>query len=222
MPNYYNEYKSKTILRQYGIPTGQFSLAAGRKEAEEIAETYGYPLVMKIVSDQIIHKTEAGGIQLNIKNAAEVRKSYDQLITNAKNYDPGAVIEGVLITPMAPAGIQVIAGGMRDVQFGPVIMFGLGGIFVEILQDVQFRMAPVTKKEALSLIRSIRAFPVLAGARAQKPVNLDALADLLVKTSNFLADNDAVKEVDLNPVICYDDKVEALDAVIGVESLSSV
>lgn len=217
MPKFYNEYISKTILQQYGVPAGQFSLAVSREDAEKIAESYGYPVVMKIVSDQIVHKTEAGGIRLNIRSGAEVIQWYDRLIANAEKYDPNAVIEGVLITPMVPDGVEVIVGGIRDAQFGPVLMFGLGGIFVDIFKDVQFRLAPLTKKEALSLIRSIQAFPILEGARGIQPVNLDALADLLVKTSDYLAENNTVKEIDLNPVVCYDGKIEALDAVISIE-----
>ncbi|WP_434511413.1 acetate--CoA ligase family protein [Desulfitobacterium sp. AusDCA] len=218
MPNFYNEFKSKTILQEYGLPTGYFALATSLKQAVEIAEEYGYPLVMKIVSDQIIHKTEAKGIKLGISNSEEAAAAYNELIANAKAYNPNAVIDGVMLSPMVPSGVEVIVGGLRDVQFGPVIMFGLGGIFVEIFKDVQFRMAPLKKKEALALIKSIKAFPMLNGARGKEPVNLDALAELLVKTGDYLTENENVKEIDLNPVICFDNQVRVLDASIGIKS----
>lgn len=217
MVTFYNEYKSKNILREYGLPTGDYKLATSRDEALEIAKGYGYPLVMKIVSDQIIHKTEAKGIKLNVSCPKEVEEYYDELLQNARTYNKDAVIDGVMLSPMVPPGVEVIIGALYDVQFGPVIMFGLGGIFVEVFKDVQFRMAPLTKEEALDLIKSIKAFPMLNGARGRQPVNLDALADLIVKTGKYIADNKNVKEIDLNPVICFDNKVQALDASIGVE-----
>ncbi len=217
MSAFYNEYKSKSMLAKAGLPCGRFVLAATRADAEKAAAKFGFPVVMKIVSDQIIHKTEAGGIRLNIQNTAEAGAAYDAIMANAKKYDPKAVLEGVLVCPMAPKGVEVIVGALRDVQFGPVIMFGLGGIFVEIFKDVQFRMAPLSRKDAMELIRSIQALPMLEGARGQEPVNLEALADLLVKTGQFIAEHDEVKEIDLNPVLCFGGQVEALDAVIGVD-----
>jgi len=217
MAKFYNEYKSKNLLRAYDIPTGEYELARTRDEAAEIGERFEYPLDLQIVSDQIIHKTEAKGIKLNVSGREEVSAAFDELVQNGKNYDKDAVIEGVLVSKMVPQGVEVIIGGIRDVQFGPVIMFGLGGIFVEIFKDVQFRMAPLDKTEALKLIRSIKAFPMLDGARGKEPVNLDALADLIVKTAQYIYENENVKEIDLNPVICYGNKVQALDAAIGVE-----
>ncbi|HEY8891002.1 MAG TPA: acetate--CoA ligase family protein [Clostridium sp.] len=217
MSVFYNEYKSKNLLKEYGLPTGDYKLTSTKEQALKIAEGYGYPLVMKIVSDQIIHKTEANGIKLNVTSAQEVGQYYDELIRNAKSYNSDAVIDGVMISPMVPSGVEVIVGGLYDVQFGPVVMFGLGGIFVEIFKDVQFRMAPLTNKDALELIKSIKAFPMLNGARGRKSVNLDALADLIVNTGNYLSENKNVKEIDLNPVICFDNKVQVLDASIGVE-----
>lgn len=217
MTVFYNEYKSKNIIKKYKIPTGEYALARSKEEAVEIAEGYSYPLVMKIVSDQIIHKTEAKGIKLNVVNKEEVALYFDEIVQNGKAYNHQAVIDGVMVAPMVPSGIEVIVGGIQDVQFGPVIMFGLGGIFVEIFKDVQFRMAPLSKKEALELIRSIKAFPMLNGARGRQPVNLDALADLIVKTSIYILENPDVKEIDLNPVICFGNQVQALDASIGVD-----
>lgn len=216
MSKFYNEYNSKTMLQKYGLPTGEFKLATSAQDAAAAATELGFPVVMKIVSDQIIHKTEAGGIKLNVQDEQQAADVFETLISNAKAYNPEAVIDGVLISPMVKAGVEVIVGGMYDVQFGSVIMFGLGGVFVEIFKDVRFRMAPIDKTEALKMIRSIQAYPMLCGARGQQSVNLDALAELLMKVSQYLAENQDVTEIDINPVICFDDKVQILDASIGV------
>lgn len=212
-----NEYASKKILKQYGIPVGWYALAKSREEVASILREQRDPVAMKIISDDIVHKTEAGGVKLNIRGAEEGEAAWDVLLANAKAYKPDAKVEGVLVQRMVPKGVEVIVGGLRDVQFGPVIMFGLGGIFVEIFKDVQFRMAPLTPKEALDLITSIKAFPMLTGARGQAPVNLEALAELIVNTSEFLSENQDVKEIDLNPVICFAGNVQALDASIGYD-----
>ena len=217
MIKFYNEYKSKNLLKEYGLPTGNYMLATDKKHAVKIAEDFGYPIAMKIVSDQIVHKTEAKGIKLNVTDANEVENTYDELIQNAISYNADAVIDGVLVSPMVPSGVEVIIGGLYDIQFGPVVMFGIGGVFVEIFKDVQFRMAPLTKKEAIDLIKSIEAFPMLDGARGKQPVNLDAIADIIVKLGDYMADNSDIKEIDLNPVSCFDNEVLILDASIGVK-----
>lgn len=221
MVKFNNEFKSRELLKEYGLPMGEYDLATTKEEAIEIAENYGYPLVMKIVSDQIIHKTEAGGIKLNIGSKEEVEETFELLVYNAKKYDPDAVIDGVLVSPMAASGVEVIVGGLRDSQFGPVVMFGLGGVFVEIFKDVQFRLAPLSKDEALSLIRSIKGFPLLDGARGQQPVDINALAEVIVNIGNYLNENEDVREIDLNPLVCYPDGIQALDASVGVEADSA-
>ncbi|WP_353095973.1 acetate--CoA ligase family protein [Tissierella praeacuta] len=217
MIKFYNEYKSKNLLKEYGVPVGEYKLAASKEEAIEIAEDFGYPLVMKIVSDQIIHKTEAKGIKLNVQSAEEIGMFYEELIQNGKNYDPNAVIEGVIISKMVPSGIEVIIGALRDQQFGPVVMFGLGGVFVEVFKDVEFRMAPLTKHEAIDLIKDIKAYSMLTGIRGMEPVNIDTLADVLVQIGKLIFENENIMEIDLNPLICYDGKIQALDAVIGFQ-----
>lgn len=217
MISFYNEYNSKNILKEYGLPSGEYALAKTKGEAVEIAEAYGYPLVMKIVSDKIIHKTEAKGIKLNVANKEEVEMYFDEIIQNGKEYNKEAFIDGVIISPMVAKGVEVIVGGLQDVQFGPVIMFGLGGIFVEIFKDVEFRMAPLIKSEAIEMIKSIKAYPMLTGFRGMEPVNIDALADVLVQTGNLINENRKIKEIDLNPVICFKKKVQVLDASIGYE-----
>ncbi len=139
---------------------------------------------MKIVSPQIIHKSDAGGVKVNIKNDEEARQAFRTIMENAKNYKPDADLWGVIIYKMLPLGKEVIVGMIRDPQFGPAIMFGLGGIFVEILKDVSFRVAPISKEEALEMIKEIKAYPILAGARGEKPVDIEALADIIVKVAS--------------------------------------
>ncbi|HCJ57862.1 MAG TPA: acetyl-CoA synthetase [Clostridiaceae bacterium] len=217
MARFLNEYSSKNVLRDYGLPTGEFYLAKSKEEAVAFSQKVGYPVVLKIVSDQIIHKTEAKGIKLNLKADEEVIEGYNEILSNAREYDEKAVIDGVLVSKMLPGGIEVIVGGLRDAQFGPVVMFGLGGVFVEVFKDVQFRMAPLKKNEAADLIRSIKAYPMLTGFRGMKPVNMEALAEVLVQTGNLMHENNKIKEIDLNPVICYEGKVKVLDASIGLE-----
>ncbi|WP_312641120.1 acetate--CoA ligase family protein [Hydrogenoanaerobacterium sp.] len=216
MSKFLNEYQSKKKLQAYGLPTGDFTLATSQQQAVEAAEGYGYPVVMKIVSDQIIHKTEAKGIKLGIMNADEVKDAYDQLLANAKAYNANAVIDGILISPMVPNGTECIIGGLQDRQFGPVVMFGIGGVFVEIFKDIKFRMAPIDEAEALRMIRSIKGFPMLDGARGRTPVNLKELSSIVSAVSHYLAEHPEVQELDINPIICYEDQVQILDASIGL------
>jgi acyl-CoA synthetase (NDP forming) len=212
-----NEFNSKKILKDYGLPTGEFYLAKTEEDAVRFSNELGYPIVLKIVSDQIVHKTEAKGIKLNLNSDEEIINAYNEILINAKEYDEKAVIDGVLVSKMVPTGVEVIVGALRDPQFGPVVMFGLGGVFVEIFKDVQFRMAPITKPEAKDLVESIKAYPMLTGFRGLEPVNIDAISDVIVQIGNLMFDNQNIKEIDLNPVICYGNKVQVLDASIGLE-----
>lgn len=217
MPKFLNEYQSKKTLQTFGLPTGEFILATSPSEAVRAADRCGYPVALKIVPDQIIHKTEAKGIKLGLANDQEVRDAYQELIANGKVYNPDAVIDGVQVCRMVPDGIECIIGGMRDRQFGPIVMFGVGGVFVEIFKDVKFRMAPIDAKEAVRVIRSVKGFPMLNGARGRTPANLKELAATLSRVSQYMAEHSEVKELDINPVSCFDNQVRILDASIGVE-----
>lgn len=217
MTRFLNEFSSKNILKDFGFPTGEFYLAKNKEDVVKFSNKLSYPIVLKIVSDQIIHKTEAKGIKLNLNTEEEVIEAYNEILDNAMEYDKNAIVDGVLVSEMVPQGVEVIIGGLRDAQFGPVIMFGLGGVFVEVFKDVQFRMAPLQKKEAIDLIKAIKAYPMLTGFRGLEAVNIDALAEVLVKVGNLIYENKNIIEIDLNPVICYKDKVQVLDASIGFE-----
>lgn len=216
MTKFLNEFSSKNMLSDYGLPTGNYYLATSEEEAINYSKKLGFPVVLKVVSDQIIHKTEAGGIKLNLQDVNDVANAYNEILSNASKYDNEALIDGILVSKMMPKGVEVIIGGIRDIQFGPVIMFGLGGVFVEVFKDVQFRMAPLNIKDAMNLIQSIKAYPMLNGFRGIDPINFELLSELIVKTGDFMIKNQDVVEIDLNPLICYDNKIQILDASIGI------
>ncbi len=211
------ENESKTIISEYGIPTTVFEVAASPEEAVTKAEKIGYPVVLKILSPDIIHKSDAGGVITNLKNADEVKEAYNKIIENAKKYKPDAKINGVFIQEFAPLGIEIIIGMVKDPQFGPAIMFGLGGIFVEVLKDVSFRVAPLTDKDAEDMIHEIKGYPLLTGIRGQKPADIEALKKTLVGISKLVMDYPQIKELDLNPVFAYPDGVKCIDARIILE-----
>ncbi|WP_456326479.1 acetate--CoA ligase family protein [Palaeococcus sp. (in: euryarchaeotes)] len=206
------EPEAKEILKLYGIPTPDFKVATNEEEAVKFAREIGYPVVMKIVSPQIIHKSDAGGVKVNIKNDEEAREAFKRIMENAKNHKPDADLWGVIVYKMLPLGKEVIVGMIRDPQFGPAIMFGLGGIFVEILKDVSFRVAPISKQEALDMIKEIKAYPILAGARGEKPTNIEALAEIITKVGELALELPEVKELDINPIFAYEDDAVAVDA----------
>jgi acetyltransferase len=196
------ERQSKSLLKSFGVSTSMEALAGNLDEAVAAGRRIGYPLAMKIDSPDILHKTEANAIRLNVEGESELVEAFQEILENAKKYAPDARINGVLIQEMVPEGVEVIVGVNRDPQFGPVVMFGLGGIFVEILKDVSLRVAPVDRQEAMAMIEGIRGYGVLAGARGRTRADLGALADTLVKVSNMaLAMGPRLQELDINPLI---------------------
>lgn len=206
------ETEAKEILKEHAIPVPEFRLAKSKQEAIKLAEEIGYPAAAKIVSPQIIHKSDAGGVKLNLKDGDETGRAYEEIIKNAKAYDKGAQIEGVLISPMEKKGVEVIVGMTRDRQFGPVIMFGLGGIFVEVLKDVSFRIAPLSKGDAYEMVREIKGYPVLEGIRGEEPSDIEAIVDIIMKVSSLVNANEAISELDLNPVFVFKDGASVVDA----------
>ncbi|BAA30907.1 acetate--CoA ligase family protein [Pyrococcus horikoshii] len=198
------EYEAKQVLKAYGLPVPEEKLAKTLDEALEYAKEIGYPVVLKLMSPQILHKSDAKVVMLNIKNEEELKKKWEEIHENAKKYRPDAEILGVLVAPMLKPGREVIIGVTEDPQFGHAIMFGLGGIFVEILKDVTFRLVPITEKDARKMIQEIKAYPILAGARGEEPADIDAIVDMLLKVSKLVDDlKDYIKEMDLNPVFVY-------------------
>jgi acetyltransferase len=196
------EHQGKELFSKYGIPVTKEGTAKSEAEAIEIGEGIGYPLVLKIDSPDILHKTEAGGLKLDINGKGELVKAYNEVLESCKAYKPDARIEGVLIQQMVKGGTEVIVGVNNDPQFGPTIMFGLGGIFVEILKDVSLRVAPITREDAMAMIEEIKGYKVLAGARGAAKLDIDAIADVLVKVSTLATDlEDTVAELDINPLL---------------------
>jgi acetate---CoA ligase (ADP-forming) subunit beta len=210
------EIESKQVLAAAGIPVAEARLATSADEAASAADVVGYPVVIKIVSPDITHKSDVGGVKVGLESADEVRAAVGDMLAAVKQAEPEANIEGVAVQKMAPSGIEVIIGMSKDPQFGPVLMFGLGGIFVEVLKDVAFRIVPLEPKDARQMIEEIKGFPVLQGVRGQDPADLVALESLLLKLSEFVAANPQVEELDLNPVFALKNGAIAVDARIVV------
>jgi acetyl coenzyme A synthetase (ADP forming)-like protein len=199
------EIEAKQIFQIYGLPVTKTSLSTSEDEAVKLAEKTGYPVVMKIVSPDIIHKSDAGGVKVNIQDAAAVRDAYKTILANARTYKADANIHGIAIQEMAPWGTEVIMGSVNDPSFGPTQMFGLGGIFVEVLKDVTFRVAPVSRSLAAQMLTEIRGAPILDGVRGEAPRDKEALVDVLCKFSALIVDlADEIAETDANPVLVYE------------------
>ncbi len=198
---YLPEFESKKVLQAYKLPMLPFDLAENEKQIAAIAERIGYPLVMKVVSEDVVHKSDVGGVVLNISSAAEAVKAYHQIEENVHKHQPKAHIQGMLISKMVPQGIEVILGIKQDPSFGSVVLFGLGGIFVEILKDVSLRIAPVSKHSAEMMIRKIKAYPLLAGARGGVESDIFAIEECILRLSQLSLDCPQIKELDINPLI---------------------
>jgi acetyltransferase len=210
-----SEYEAKKVLRGHGIPITKEILAASADSAVKAARKIGYPVALKIQSAQIAHKTEAGGIKLNVTSDAEVRAGFKEVMANAKKYMPDAKIQGVLVQEMLKDGVEVIIGTTKDPVFGHVIMFGLGGIFVEALKDVSFRITPLSRVDAEEMVAEIKGYSVLQGLRGKPPVDIDALVDVILKVSRLVTDHkNVIKELDINPLVINASGAKVADALI--------
>ena len=211
------EIESKHVFDAYGLPVTHAKIATSEEEAVSLANEIGFPIVMKIVSPDILHKSDAGGVKVDVNSIEEVRQFYNEIIDNAQAYKADADIHGVVIQEMAPWGTEVILGSVNDPTFGPTMMFGLGGIFVEVLNDVTFRIAPFSKSQAEVMISEISAAPILSGIRGEKPKDRKVLADTICRYANMIYDLlDEISESDANPVLVYDegDGLKVADARI--------
>ena len=199
------ESEAKTVFGAYGLPIAATHLARTETEAVELAGQIGYPVVMKIMSPDIVHKSDAGGVKVNLKNEAAVRDAFNTILANAQAYNSAANVHGVAVQEMAPWGTEVIVGAVNDLTFGPTVMFGMGGLFVEVLKDVTFRVAPVSAAQAQEMIGEIRAAPILAGVRGEAERDRQALAEVLSRYSQMVWDlGDELAESDANPVLVYE------------------
>jgi acyl-CoA synthetase (NDP forming) len=216
-----SEHIAKRVLVDYGIPVTREALAASKDGALAIARSIGYPVALKVQSPDISHKTEARAIRLNITSDPELASSYVEVLANARAYKKGARIEGVIVQEMVKDGLEAILGVTNDPLFGPAVMFGLGGLFAEVLKDVSFRLAPVTPSVAREMVEEIAGYPVLAGARGRPRADVDALVDAIVRLSALAVDlKDRVADLDINPLFVFAEGrgVKAADALIRLKT----
>jgi len=209
------ERESKSAFAAYGIPVVQEMLVHSAAEAAEKAVAMGLPAVLKVESPDLPHKTEAGVIRLNLKTADEVRGAYDAVMANAAKVSPPPRINGVLVQPMVPQGVEIMVGARVDPLFGPLIVVGLGGIFVELMKDSAVGLAPVTRTEALAMLGKLKGQAMLDGFRGMPAVDREALAEVICRVAQFISDHRAtVAEIDVNPLICAGSRILAVDALI--------
>jgi len=212
------EIEAKQILMQSGINCTDTRLATTRDAAVALSEEMGYPVVLKISSVDITHKSDAGGVKVNLADGAAVEKAYDDIMASCTAKFPDADIEGISVQGMAKAGTEVIIGMTRDPSFGPVLMFGLGGIFVEVLKDVAFRIVPLDKNDASEMISEIKGKKLLEGYRGQDPADVPFLEDMLLKLSGLVDKTEGIAEIDMNPVFAYNQGAVVVDARIILEA----
>lgn len=208
------EIEAKTALSAAGIPVVKTYLAKSKEEAQALSTELGFPVVLKICSFDIVHKTDVGGVCLNLASLEEVGEAYERMLETAATRCPRANIIGVTVQKMISGGVEAVAGMVRDPQFGPVIMFGLGGIFVEVLKDVSFRIVPLTEEDAWEMLAEIKGKALLEGIRGKMPVNKKALLDILLKLSRFIEETPEIKELDINPILADSQGAVAADARI--------
>lgn len=208
------EHEARKLIELFGITIGRYDVVSSSDEAIRAANSLGYPVVLKIISPDISHKTDVGGVRTGIKDAAGVKRAFEEILRHVKEKRPDARIHGIFVEEMASPSTEVIVGGIRDPQFGPAVMFGLGGIFVEVFKDVSFRIAPVEEFEALDMISDIKGVTLLKGFRNTRPLDIPALAQTIIRVSHMITFLDEIKEIDLNPVFVYPKGVRAVDARI--------
>lgn len=206
------EPEAKELCSSYGIPVPKLKIARSIEEAVKAAEEIGLPVVVKVVSKDIVHKSDAGCVIVGVTDLKGVEEAYRKIMENALKFNPRAEIKGVLIEEMVSKGVEVAIGGLRDVEFGPVVMFGLGGIFIEVLRDVTFRVAPLSEADAEEMIREVKGFKLLEGYRGMEPVNLKSIIDIILKVSRMIVENELISQIDLNPVIAHKQGAKVVDA----------
>lgn len=212
-----SEFNAEKLLRFWGLPVPPCALVDSVEEAVEFGERLGYPLALKVHSPSIIHKSDAGGVQLNLNGFEDVEKAYVRIGTNCSPLDTHFK---VLVQPMAKEGLEVILGVSHDPQFGPALMFGIGGLFVELFKDVSFRLLPIRKSDALDMIHSIKARPLLEGYRGKPGANITLLADIMVSVSDLVTEHPVIHELDINPLILYPDGATVVDASMALRKNS--
>ena len=196
-------HEAGRICELHNIPIPKSYVAKNARDAVSRIDEVGFPVALKIISPQILHKSDVGGVILSVNSVEELRSAYSRLIAGVTMHEPEAEILGVFVEKMMPASTEVIVGGIRDRQFGPSVMLGIGGIFAEVYGDVAFRIAPIDRVDAFNLIHELKGSKLLEGARGKPPADLDALVDVLIKTSDLMVEHSTLSQLDLNPVIVY-------------------
>lgn len=216
MSRFLNELDAKNLLSEYGVPMAMSKVAGSQEEAVRIAGEMGCPVVMKILSPDIQHKTEAGCVYIGV-GEEHVGKIYEEIMENASAYKADAAIDGVLIQEMAAEGLEVIVGMKKDPQFGPVLMAGSGGIYVEVFQDIALRLLPIDEKEAVKMIKETKLYQIIRGARGTE-YDMDALVGCLLKVSELAVDQPSIEEIDINPLFLYEkgQGAKGVDALIKI------
>jgi acyl-CoA synthetase (NDP forming) len=208
------EIEAKLILGEAGINCTPTVLATSKEQAVSMSDEIGYPVVLKVSSVDITHKSDSGGVKVNLADRMAVEQAYDDIMTSCRAYAPGADIEGVAVQSMATVGTEIIMGMIKDASFGPVVMFGLGGVLVEVLKDVSFRIVPIEKADAVDMTGEIQGKKLLDGYRGQDPADVPYLQEMLVKLSDFIDATPGIEEIDMNPVFAYKDGAVVVDARI--------
>lgn len=214
-------HEAATVMKAAGIQMPQSYIARNINEAVEYATKIGYPVVMKIVSKDIIHKSDAGGVALDLDNNKEVLDAYQAIMQNCRKYKPDAKITGVEVAEMIPKGTETIIGARRDKSFGPIVMFGLGGIYVEVMKDVSFRALPLTQKEAMSMIKEIRSYPLLLGVRGESRKDIISIVDSIIRLGEIILECDSISDIEINPLVVYEEGIgaKAVDARILLSNM---
>jgi acyl-CoA synthetase (NDP forming) len=209
-------HEAVAVLTHYGIPVAESIQATSVAEVQAAAERIGYPVAIKVISEGISHKSDVGGVQLNLRNSAGVAAAFQDMTERIRRAYPDVKIDGVLVQPMATGGRELILGGRQDAQFGPVVLVGLGGVFVEIFEEVSLRVAPIDRREALAMVEELRGAPVLMGARGHKRSDIEAVVDAILRVCQLLCDFPEIQELDINPLRVFHapEGCQALDARI--------
>lgn len=206
------EPEALRLFADHGLPVPDYKLVKTQEEAIEAARQIGFPVVLKIVSPDILHKSDAGGVKVGLSTAGETAAAFEEIMSNIEKKAPEAKIEGILVVGNAPGGTECIVGMTKDPQFGPALMFGLGGIYVELMKDVSFRVLPLTREDAEEMIKETKAYRLLKGLRGEAPGDIQALIDFLLKTASLIEKNPQIEEIDVNPLLVCETGVMILDA----------
>lgn len=199
------EHESLELLKEYNFPIPKYKLAKSIDDAVIVARKIGYPVVLKIVSKDILHKSDIGGVKIGLNSDEDVTKAYGEIMNNVSDNASTAKIEGILVVENVKKGLECIVGVVKDIQLGPALMFGLGGIFVELLKDVSFSLLPVNEKEALDMIKSIKGHKLLEGYRGESPKDISSIVDLMLKVNKLVEENPEINEIDINPFFVYEE-----------------